>query len=406
MRPSRRRLLSICSGAGIVGTAGCLRLTDSGDDTNTSSGSDTSPSSPEATGTSSPLPENIDIGETRWEFTANAPFQEAGVSVDGSRVVAASDDETLYALRLDSGEVEWTFSEDDWGPLTPFTVAGSTVFLVMLSEMVALDVETGEERWRTDEVRSNRRSPPLVAEDSVYVHGGSTVAPGTGVVELDRETGTRHWRVETDATSLATPAMIDDTLLVAVDPHDGDPSGRLLGLDAATGEERWRIDRETPLGGIELHDGTAYVSGENGPLLSVDPRTGDVRWETTENILDNNLSGGNVVTTQAHVFNDRLFFNGQYVLEYDRETGERLNEIEQVEEPARLFDRNGTLYAISAAPRDEGLYRITDDGPAELRFALSRDTDDLKLKMGTFDANDHTLCIADGATLRAVWYAE
>lgn len=396
MRSSRRQFLAICGGNGLLGTAGCLRLNRSADDT---SGSENG-------NTPSPTPENIDIGETRWEFAADAPFQEAGISVDGSRVVATSDDETMYALSLDSGEVEWTFSEDDWGPLTPFTIEGSTVFLVMLSEMVALHAETGEERWRTDEVRSNQRSPPLITEDSVYVHGGSTVAPGTGVVELDRETGTRQWRTETDATSQAIPAMLDDTLLVAIDPHDGNRSGRLLGLDAATGEELWRINREKPLGGIELYDGTVYISGEDGPLLAVDPQTGDVLWETDDDILNNNLSGGNVVTTQAHIFDDRLFFNGQYVLECDRQTGELLDEIEQVEEPAPLFDRNGTLYAVSAAPRDEGLYRIDDNGPAELRFALNRDTDSIgQLKMGTFDANDHTFCVANGSTLRAMWYA-
>jgi outer membrane protein assembly factor BamB len=372
-------------------------LNNQADDNNENSGSETPPSSPE----------NIDVGETRWEFTADAPFQEAGVSIDNNRVIATSDDETIYALSLESGEVEWTFSEDDWGSLTPFAIEESTVFLVMRTKMVAINIETGKERWQTDEATSPRRSPPLITEDSVYVHGGSLTPANNGVVELDRETGSFKWRVETDATSLATPALINGLLLVAVVPHGSDRSGRLLGLDAATGEERWRVDHDKPLGGIELHDGTAYVSGEDGPLLAVDAQTGDILWETNEEIMNNNLSGGNIVTTQAHIFDNRLFFNGEYVLEYDRETGERLNEIEQVEEPTRLFDRNGVLYSISAAPRDEGVYRIIDDGPAELLFSLNRDTDSLhQLKMGTFDANDYTLCVAEGSTLHAIWYVE
>lgn len=408
MRSSRRRFLAICSGSGVVGTAGCLRLSEPADEgTESSSGSGGS-SDAGSSATASPIPERIDPGETRWEFTADAPFQEAGIAVGDTRAVAASDDETVYALNLDSGEIEWTFSEDDWAPHVPFTVADSAVFLVLNSEMVALDADTGEERWRTEAVSSVQRSPPLVVGDGVYVHGGSSVAPGNGVVELDREAGTRRWRVETDATSLAAPALVGETLLLSVNPHGGGRSGRLLGLDAATGEERWRIDRGKPLGGIVFHDGTAYASGENGPLLAIDPQNGDVRWEITdEDAMNNNLSGGNVVTTRAHIFEDRLFFNGQYVLEYDRQTGERIDEVEQVAEPARLFDRNGTLYAISAAPGDGGLYVVRDTGPAELLFAVNTDSSSLgQVKMGTFDADDHTLCIADGSTLRAVWYAE
>lgn len=390
--PRRRETLAALA---VLGSGGCLRLTEQG-----SGGDDGGPDTTEA------AIDPGEIGEERWTFDAKAPFQNAGVAVDDSYAFAASDDETLYALSLDSGEVEWTYSEDNWPPHATFTPAGSHVFLVVNSGTVALDADTGEERWRTEEAVAVQRSPPLVVDDRVYVHGGSRTPADSGVVELDRETGEMAWRFETDGRTLAAPAVADDTLLMSVNPHGGAPRGRLFGIDTATGEERWRIDREKTLGGIEVANGTAYASGENGPLLAFDPQTGDVLWETDdESLMNNNLSGGSVVTTQAHTFDDRLFFSGEYLLEYDRENGDFLGQIDAVEEPAPLFHRREELYAISAVHQDGGLYSIdTDNGSAERLLAVNTETS--QAKFGTFDTTDHTLCIAEGSTLRAVWYAE
>lgn len=375
--------------------AGCLQLTEQ-DEAESDSGS------------TSPGIDPGEIGESRWSFTADAPFQSAGIAVDDDRVIAASDDETVYALDLNTGDVEWQFSDDDWPPHVPFTIAGSTVFLTTNSGTVAVDAETGEENWRTDEALAVQRSSPLAVDDRVYVHGGSLTPADNGIVELDRDSGELNWRFETDGRTPAAPVMAGDTLLIGVNPHDGSRNGRLFGVDTATGEERWRIDHENILGGIELAGGIAYATAENGPLLAFDPGEGDVLWETDEgNLMNNNLSGGNVVTTQAHVFDDRLLFNGRHILEYDPDTGELIGELEAVEQPAPLFDRRGRLYAVSAVPGDGGLYSVDlDDSFARLLFSIDTDNGRNQVVTGTFDANDHTLCIADVSTLNAVWYAD
>lgn len=96
-------------------------------------------------------------------------------------------------------------------------------------KVYAVDLETGEVQW------SSRLSGlvvggVLVSGDTVFV---ASSRPEGRVYSLDRATGQRHWKAKTGPVG-APLAMVDGTLIVPAQ------RGQLLGLNPADGSIRWR----------------------------------------------------------------------------------------------------------------------------------------------------------------------
>lgn len=131
--------------------------------------------------------------------------------------------------------------------------------------LVALDVATGEERWRVD-VPGPARVAPVVADGRVYVGDASG----------------RLSAVTTDGESVWSVAIgdggIDATPVVAAekDAICATSVGRFACLSASTGEVTWTRDvRDVRRAGLAAADETLYVGGH--PFLVVDLETGETR---------------------------------------------------------------------------------------------------------------------------------
>lgn len=160
-----------------------------------------------------------------WPQGAGAYDAQTGVQlwqqeVDGDIVFSptAMDDRVLFpdpegvtALDPADGSELWRF--DHAGNVTDdgaVAVADGTLFVVSDTEdrsLHAVDVTTGEERWRVPDVA--REATPVVADGVVYL-----AADGFDVVAVDAGDGTVHWRFETE-NGAGTPAVSDGVLFVS-----------------------------------------------------------------------------------------------------------------------------------------------------------------------------------------------
>lgn len=169
-------------------------------------------------------------------------------------------------------------------------IAGFTEFVTPLrGGMVAVDRDTGRERWRFDfptaPVSMNFTSGSLVVTGHIVGASGDGrlwgLNPDTGALlfTLPAITG--------QLTSIIPPSNQDiralagdGTTLVA-----GSNTGYVIGYDLATQEERWRFPGGL-LGstGFELSiiNGTAYVPYVSGFLVAIDVATGRMRWRTDD----------------------------------------------------------------------------------------------------------------------------
>lgn len=213
----------------------------------------------------------------------------SGPIVVGDRVFTtetrdeATEVASAYDRRTGEGvwEVEWpgsmtvpffAASNGSWIRATP-VADGDTLYVAGIRDvLVALDTETGEQRWRLDfpaEVGSEApqfgcASSPLIEGDALYAQMGGSFA------KIDKRTGQILWRVAAEGDdpndgAFSSPYLTeeDGRRLAIVQTRK-----ELKGIDTATGEEQWTQPIEafrgmnilTPV----VYDGKLFTSAHTG----------------------------------------------------------------------------------------------------------------------------------------------
>jgi len=185
-----------------------------------------------------------------------------GVSSDGEHIFAASELGDVIALNL-SGQTVWRIELEvrpgagRAGVSTAPTIAGSMLILGIVRDgltsdpaLRALDKETGEELWSSEDIASlkpnqwsNMRASPAIAGDYVVFGAGY----GNELVVVDRLQGDTLWSFEIGAHCFPhwpSPVInngLDEagnvTSIAYLARHDGG----LYGVNLQTREEAWSI---------------------------------------------------------------------------------------------------------------------------------------------------------------------
>lgn len=204
-------------------------------------------------------PSNLDGLERMWHVDLGKGYSGPIVTEDRVFVVETVDKKTVAVRALDrhSGETIWVQSwpgtgsvpffaksNGDWVRSTP-AFDGQTLFAGDMTEvLVALDGETGAQRWRvdlparfeTDVPDFGFASSPLVLGDYVFVQAANSL------IKLDKQTGETIWRTlvssdriqQSGAFSSPIEATIDGVHQIVSLTRDA-----LFGVDPNSGEELW-----------------------------------------------------------------------------------------------------------------------------------------------------------------------
>ncbi len=204
-------------------------------------------------------PETLEGLTEQWRVPLGKGYP--GPIVSETRVFVAGtengDTEVVNALDRRTGQILWTASwpgkgtvpffaaaNGDWIRATP-AYDGETLYVGGMNELlVALDAETGEERWRVDfPARFSTKVPdfgfassPLVDGDALFVQAANSL------VKLNKRTGETLWRrLESQGDIMMSGAFSSPVLT--------DLAGRrqllvltrvaMHGLDPETGDELW-----------------------------------------------------------------------------------------------------------------------------------------------------------------------
>ena len=176
-------------------------------------------------------------GRERWRATGElvtAVNASPVIANDLVYVVSGMTDVTAYELAAKEPVVRWTTRLDpqgfEWGNATvgtPAVAGGVLVVPTLYRDLVALDANTGAERWRfagtasplrTTHYRGAREpgfeASPLITGDLVWA-----VDTAGRMTALALATGERVWSTELGTPVLAGPAVAGDWLVVA--SYDG-----------------------------------------------------------------------------------------------------------------------------------------------------------------------------------------
>lgn len=201
------------------------------------------PPLPEPTLTEPTCTHTADLGCFRWTVEAAGAGFDTVTVADGLLLTEEALDGVLVARSVADGRTVWAADLDRGFSAGMLEVAGDLVLHTEVRDLVARDLTTGRERWRTDAL--DHHAPYEVHRD-----GDVLVVAGIS----HRRTGY----------------------------GGGPPNAVAAGLDPATGEVRWLEEaNEAWLAA----DGTAVLTSRDGYLRAYTP-TGELRWRTAEPLDD------------------------------------------------------------------------------------------------------------------------
>ena len=211
-------------------------------------------------------------------------YTEITPAVDGDNIFAASENGTIIAVDIASGDINWRRRLDT--PVTGGVGAGDGVMMIGTqdAELLVLNQADGELIWRSP-VSSEVLSPPETNGDIVVAQtvDGKLVA-------LDRETGEQRWIYETTLPALTLRGTSKPVITPLGSVVAGFSNGTLVSVSAEDGVWRWEervavpegeydIDRVIDVDGDLLLDGNRILaSSYQGNLMAFDVASGRIVW--------------------------------------------------------------------------------------------------------------------------------
>jgi outer membrane protein assembly factor BamB len=237
-------------------------------------------------------------GQTKWQRTAaelvpheghheTGSFASASAITDGKFVYASFGSRGLYCFDLD-GNPQWDKDLGDmqtrmgFGEGTSPALYGDTLVQTWDQEagsfIVALDANTGDERWRQPRDEPTTWATPLIVAAAGRIQ---VITSGTNRVRsYDLKNGELIWECGgLGSNPIASPIVYKDLAICMTGHHD--PAGVAVPLDATgdvtdTDKVAWRIKESTPYVATPvLYDDTIYFTkSRNAILSSIDAKTG------------------------------------------------------------------------------------------------------------------------------------
>ncbi|MCG8412802.1 MAG: outer membrane protein assembly factor BamB [Pseudomonadales bacterium] len=223
---------------------------------------------------------SIDVGNGQGDN-----YTELTPAIDGDVIYAASENGTVVAVELESGDLLWRNRLDDI-ILTGGVGAGGGLVVVGSrdAEVIALNQADGEIAW-INPVTSEVVAPPIANDDIVVVQ---TV--DDKVAALEATSGERRWIYESTQPALtlrgtSRPLFTPIGTVVA-----GFSNGTLVSVSASDGVWRWEervavpdgrydIERVIDVDGDLLLDGNRILaSSYQGNLIALDTLSGRIVW--------------------------------------------------------------------------------------------------------------------------------
>lgn len=200
-----------------------------------------------------------------WTSKVGAAVSTAPAVVSGHVVVTGQE---LIALDRETGEEKWSYAGEGKFRGTP-AVKGSTIFVASTKGRVyAVDVGTGQPIWELETSSAFGVAPASVAGDMVVVPGRDGVVWG-----IFAETGRERWRFPTRGVISTGVALANDRAWV------GTEAGDVSAINLRTGQEIWRMqDLPAVVTSPVWANGAVYVGCDDGKLVALNAEDGAHKW--------------------------------------------------------------------------------------------------------------------------------
>jgi outer membrane protein assembly factor BamB len=209
--------------------------------------------------------------------------------VTADRVYALFESGDLFALDHGGTEVWRRSLTTDFGPFTgqhglgTSPVLAGDALLVLVAQggnyLLAVDLKTGKDRWRTEHPFGSSWSSPLVV--SAGGKPTAVVSSNGTVTAFDARTGDKVWSLTgLSGNTVASPTPAGGLVVVGSSEKASQVAVRAES-DGATDRVAWRSDGPVSSFGSPLvYRGVGYTVSREGVASAFDPTTGKELWDT------------------------------------------------------------------------------------------------------------------------------
>jgi outer membrane protein assembly factor BamB len=270
--------------------------------------------------------------QEKWKFDAgraleSTPAVAGGTIYFGSGCIGGGpqhcgdppgSDYYFYALDLETGQEKWRFKTGGAIVSSPLLADGLVYFGSEDQHLYALDARTGQEKWRFKAEDSLWGSPAL-ADGLLYFGAGCNYCGSledTHLYAVDSQTGQEIWRFETGGWVESTPAVADGTV------YFGSGDRHVYAVDSKTGQERWRFETEGELeASLAVDAGLVFAASKDQHLYALDSQSGQEVWK---------LETGGLIYGAPAVADGVVYFAGTdfYAYAVEAQTGRELWRLE------------------------------------------------------------------------------
>jgi len=246
----------------------------------------------------------VDLASGKLKWTARPAGTQSGnpgvstaPAVSGDAVIVPMGN-TLMALSLATGRELWRGPAVEQGAAV---AAGGGLAFVLGDDgfFRAFDAATGREQWKVEFARFKAcRSQPVARDGVVYVTRGVRVTEASAngpasymryLVALDANTGAERWRYAYAPARNSTGGCIGQPVVTA-DTFFGfeEEESTLVAINLADGRERWKPvqvrrpvdgqERAVAVGGL-VDAGSVLIGITRNHLIAFDKATGRTAWE-------------------------------------------------------------------------------------------------------------------------------
>jgi len=327
-----------------------------------------------------PGPAPLERPVVKWKTFVGGESYASPV-VGAETVYVATKAGSLVALRLADGSERWRTHVGDYVARTTPALSGSTLYVAAGYALLAVDAESGRERWSVP-LRFAGSCSPVVDGELVYVatQEGHLSAFAT-------QTGKEVWHYRNDNLLFGSPAVGEGAIVIA------DEAGKVTAIDASTGRELWQksiggeayttpaIERgvayvatnkplltafnlktgsqlwSRDIGGESspaVGDGVIFLGGDDQSVSALDAATGETRWSTPL---------GYAIRSSVTFTDDALYVgSGPMLTAIDRKDGRTLwthvtggvvtADLAVVDETVIASSQDGYVYALGPAERN------------------------------------------------------
>jgi outer membrane protein assembly factor BamB len=207
----------------------------------------------------------------------------APVTVDNGRVYVSAQGTVLAAYDALTGDREWM---NDTSLNANYQTSGlgigdGILFALDEDEYIAIDPDTGAERWRQPTAKARGTATPIYADGAVYMNVNGVVR------KADPADGSLVWQTETASSMnyMGIPAVGEGTVVVS-------KADAVIAFDDTDGEILWEFSLRTPeeaeLGEYQvfnngsspvIYGDLVFVGGDDGYFYVLNLLTGELEWE-------------------------------------------------------------------------------------------------------------------------------